>query len=50
MEDPNYHVGLAEYLEFTPELGPDMLGSDTITHQKDDLTGKLSPNPEDRPL
>jgi hypothetical protein len=50
MEDPNYHIGLAEYLEFTPELGLDILGSDTIAHQKDDLTGKLSPNPEDRPF
>ncbi|KAI3570588.1 hypothetical protein IWW34DRAFT_839061 [Fusarium oxysporum f. sp. albedinis] len=50
MEDPNYHIGLAEYFEFTPELGPDILGSDTIAHQKDDLTGKLSPNPEDRPF
>ncbi|EKJ68583.1 hypothetical protein FPSE_11241 [Fusarium pseudograminearum CS3096] len=43
MEDPNYHIALAEYLEFTPELGPDILGSDTIARQKDDLAGKLSP-------
>ncbi|KAL3587858.1 hypothetical protein FPOAC2_13757 [Fusarium poae] len=43
MEDPNYHISLAEYLEFTPELGPDILGVETITRQKDDLTGKLSP-------
>jgi hypothetical protein len=46
MEDPNYHISLAEYLEFTPELGPDILSSDTIASQKDDLTGKL--NPESR--
>ncbi|SPJ87886.1 uncharacterized protein FTOL_12355 [Fusarium torulosum] len=43
MEHPNYHINLFEYLEFTPELGPEILGSDTIASQKDDLTGKLSP-------
>jgi hypothetical protein len=43
MEDPNYHISLAEYLEFTPESGPDILSNGTIAHQKDDLTGKLSP-------
>ncbi|KAH7109785.1 hypothetical protein EDB81DRAFT_849298 [Dactylonectria macrodidyma] len=40
-EDPNEHISLAMYLEFAPELGPDILGSATIAHQKDDLAGKL---------
>jgi hypothetical protein len=34
------------YLEFTPELSPDVLGNKTIAHQKDNLAGKL--NPESR--
>ncbi|KAH8654320.1 hypothetical protein BGZ61DRAFT_435165 [Ilyonectria robusta] len=40
-DDPNEHISLAMYLEFAPELGPDILGSATIAHQKDDLAGKL---------
>lgn len=48
IEDPSYHISLAKYLVFTPKLGLDILSSDTIAHQKDDLTGKLSPNPKDR--
>ncbi|KAL6406090.1 hypothetical protein AUP68_10652 [Ilyonectria robusta] len=43
MEDPNEQIGLAMYLEFAPELGPDVLGSETIARQKDDLAGKMSP-------
>ncbi|KAG4256530.1 hypothetical protein BFJ72_g14788 [Fusarium proliferatum] len=43
MEDTNEHIGLATYLNFTPELGPDILSHETIAHQKDDLAGKLSP-------
>ncbi|RSL82713.1 hypothetical protein CEP52_016900, partial [Fusarium oligoseptatum] len=43
MEDPNEHISLAVYLEFTPELGPDVLSNEAIAHQKDDLAGKMSP-------
>ncbi|KAH7117379.1 hypothetical protein EDB81DRAFT_767188 [Dactylonectria macrodidyma] len=43
MEDPNEQIGLAMYLEFAPELGPDVLGTETIARQKDDLAGKMSP-------
>ncbi|KAH7111566.1 hypothetical protein EDB81DRAFT_894279 [Dactylonectria macrodidyma] len=43
MEDPNEQISLAMYLEFTPELGPDVLSSKTIACQKDDLAGKMSP-------
>jgi hypothetical protein len=43
IEDPNYYISLAEYLEFTSQLGPDILSSDTIACRKDDLMGKLSP-------
>jgi hypothetical protein len=43
MEDTNEHISLATYLQFTPELGPDILSRETIAHQKDDLAGKLSP-------
>ncbi|KAJ4181253.1 hypothetical protein NW759_017199 [Fusarium solani] len=32
MEDPNEHISLAVYLEFTPELGPDVLSNETIAH------------------
>jgi hypothetical protein len=35
--------GCIWYLDFTPELGPDILSHETIAHQKDDLAGKLSP-------
>ncbi|RSL86279.1 hypothetical protein CDV31_016424 [Fusarium ambrosium] len=42
-EDPNEHISLAAYLEFTPELGPDVLSNGAIAHQKDDLAGRLSP-------
>ncbi|EWZ79008.1 hypothetical protein FOWG_16786 [Fusarium oxysporum f. sp. lycopersici MN25] len=41
--DTNEHISLAVYLDFTPELGPDILSHETIAHQKDDLAGKLSP-------
>ncbi|KAL6405384.1 hypothetical protein AUP68_11138 [Ilyonectria robusta] len=40
-EDPNEHISLAMYLEFAPELGPDILSSATIAHQKDDLAGEI---------
>jgi hypothetical protein len=43
MEDTNEHIGLATYLNFTSELGPDTLSHETIAQQKDDLAGKLSP-------
>ncbi|KAL6411026.1 hypothetical protein AUP68_07462 [Ilyonectria robusta] len=43
MEDPNEQISLAMYLEFAPELGPDVLGTETIARQKDDLAGKMSP-------
>ncbi|RKK66775.1 hypothetical protein BFJ69_g15098 [Fusarium oxysporum] len=43
MEDTNEHISLATYLHFTPELGPDILGRETIAHQNDDLAGTLSP-------
>ncbi|KAJ4177216.1 hypothetical protein NW767_015202 [Fusarium falciforme] len=43
MEDPNEQISLAMYLEFTPELGPDVLSKEAIAHQKDDLAGKMSP-------
>ncbi|PNP55221.1 hypothetical protein FNYG_15524 [Fusarium nygamai] len=43
MEDTNEHISLAVYLDFTPELGPDIVSHETIAHQKDDLAGKLSP-------
>jgi hypothetical protein len=33
------------YLEFTPELGPDVLSNETIAHKKDDFAGKLDPEP-----
>ncbi|KAH7114164.1 hypothetical protein B0J13DRAFT_630962 [Dactylonectria estremocensis] len=43
MEDPNEDISLFMYLEFTPELGPDVLSNEAIAHQKDDLAGKMSP-------
>ncbi|KAM6508147.1 hypothetical protein FALCPG4_018034 [Fusarium falciforme] len=43
MEEPNEDISLAMYLEFTPELGPDVLSNEAIAHQKDDLAGKMSP-------
>ncbi|KAH6879847.1 hypothetical protein B0T10DRAFT_412926 [Thelonectria olida] len=43
MEDPNEQISLAMYLEFVPELGPDVLGTENIARQKDDLAGKMSP-------
>ncbi|KAM5527792.1 hypothetical protein FOXYSP1_19665 [Fusarium oxysporum f. sp. phaseoli] len=43
MEDSNEHTSLPVYLGFIPELGPDVLSNETIAHQKDDLTEKLSP-------
>ncbi|KAJ4215600.1 hypothetical protein NW757_014686 [Fusarium falciforme] len=43
MEDPNEQISLAMYLEFTPELGPDVLSKEAIAHQKDNLAGKMSP-------
>uniref|UniRef100_A0A0D2YEY6 Xylanolytic transcriptional activator regulatory domain-containing protein n=1 Tax=Fusarium oxysporum (strain Fo5176) TaxID=660025 RepID=A0A0D2YEY6_FUSOF len=43
MEDANEHISLAVYLDFTPELGPDILSHETIAHQKDGLAGRLSP-------
>ncbi|KAI8648040.1 hypothetical protein NCS55_01502200 [Fusarium keratoplasticum] len=43
MEDPNEQISLAMYLEFTPELGPDVLSKEAIAHQRDDLAGKMSP-------
>ncbi|KAL9567494.1 hypothetical protein ACKAV7_008444 [Fusarium commune] len=43
MEDTSEHISLGVYLDFTPELGPDILSHETIAHQKDDLAGKLSP-------
>ncbi|KAL6405842.1 hypothetical protein AUP68_10981 [Ilyonectria robusta] len=41
--DPNEQISLAIYLEFTPELGPDILSSKTIACQRDDLARKMSP-------
>ncbi|KAH6955949.1 hypothetical protein BKA56DRAFT_663112 [Ilyonectria sp. MPI-CAGE-AT-0026] len=43
MEDPNEQISLAMYLEFAPDLGPYVLGTETIARQKDDLAGKMSP-------
>jgi hypothetical protein len=43
MEDPNEDISLFTYLEFTPELGPDVLSNEAIAQQKDDLAGKMSP-------
>jgi hypothetical protein len=43
MEESNEHTSLPVYLEFIPELGPDVLSNETIAHQKDDLTEILSP-------
>lgn len=43
IEDPNEQISLAMCLEFAPELGPDVLSTETIARQKDDLAGKMSP-------